>query len=140
MFVPEWFKKELEVIDPRYFVIYNDKFDYYQVKHRFEYVVVVDGRLNKREGEAALATYTHLNDSAVTDMRRRKQIGLKFQRTYNPNAYLQWIKAMNREANQKAHRLALEMTAEGLMKIYNFDRVKQYDMMGTSFEKAKEAT
>ena len=138
MVVPEWFKKELEVIDPRYFVVYNPDYNYFQVRHRFEYVVVTNGGLNKREGEAALATYTHLNDSAITDMRRRKQIGLKFQRTYNPNAYLQWIKAMNREAQQKAHRLALEMAAEGFMKIYQSQTTQAFDI-GASYEKAKEA-
>jgi hypothetical protein len=119
--VPTWFKKELAIIDPHYKVEFNDRYQYFTVFMLKEYVVENENGARKVSRYVPLATYRSLNDTALTDLRRRKQIGLRFQRTYAPEAYLDWIRAMGRESREKEQELALEMKTEGYMKIHRHE-------------------
>lgn len=126
--IPGWFLRELEYIDPSYRVIYFDDYDYFQVYTVVKYVLENEEGIKKEHRCVPLATYTYLNDAALEDLRRRKQIGIRFQRTYNPDAYLNWIASMNRDAKAKARERAVEMMAEGFIKMEKVEKTKLYDI------------
>jgi len=130
MHIPKWFTSELASIDPKYFIEYNDAYNYYEIKHHVEYCVVDDwGRVEKRSVNPTVAVFQHLNDAALTDIRRRKKIGEMFARLSDKDsakAYRKWIVNQNAEAKRKAQELADEMMTKGFMKIHKLQTSKTF--------------
>lgn len=120
--VPKWWADELALIDPTYFLVYNQEYDYFTVTKKVRYLYEQNGEYGKVERDIPLATFRNLNDAALNNLRERKAVGRKFERESNPTAYLDWIKGEGREARKKARELALEMQAEGLIKINQAER------------------
>jgi len=114
--VPDWFVRELKVLDDSYFVEYDSKYGYYVIKKKLN--KLERGYIN--EVEIWLATFPRLNDRAMANLRYRKWMGRKFEG--DMKKYIRYLKGLNKEAKQKAKELGYEMMAEGLMKIHNFGR------------------
>lgn len=120
--IPRWFEKDLAIIDPSYYVFYNDLYDYFEIKRRMDVsrkVAITEEKLRHvRVHNPTVAVFKILNDAALLDLRKRKYIGLKFHRAYKDDAYLDWLVAQNREAKKKKQELAHEMMAEGFMEMH----------------------
>lgn len=114
--IPRWFERELKLLDPKYFVVYNDHYDYFEIKHTVRMIRHGKELISKPN----LATFKVLNDAAMTNLRYRKHLGLKFQG--DTDKYLNWIRSMNKESKAKSRQLGLEMMTEGYMRIYNLGR------------------
>ncbi|MCK4829685.1 hypothetical protein KA005_78905 [bacterium] len=129
-YISQWFLKELLVIDPTYFVKWDKHFNsYYSVHKRMNI-----NRIDKDTGicinikNPVVATFKHLNHSALDNLRKRKQMGAKFCKPHDPLAYLKFIVKQNQEGKRKAKQLAREMVTEGFMKIHKLQTSKQFDM------------
>lgn len=118
MVIPSWFEKELKIIDPTYFVVFNKTFEYYEIKKQMN--VVKDGRLVVTR--PTLAVFRKLNERALTNLRERKFVGRKYSQ--DPMKYLKYLNSLNVEAKKKKRALALEMMAEGYVRIHNLGRKK----------------
>ncbi len=117
---PEWWVKELAIIDRRYKVVYIPEYDYWSIKLTTPYYMEQDGDLRRFEKTTSLATFRILNDAALENLRSRKRLGDIFARANNPNAYLDWIVRMNKEARAKEIELGIEMQVEGFMEIEKY--------------------
>ena len=116
--IPDWWIKDLHDIDPTYYVVYSQIYDYFTITKKVRYLYEDGGKMEHVEREVPLAVFRDLNDRALDNLRQRKAIGRKFERENNPTAYLDWIKSERKEARRKQRELALEMKAEGFMKIH----------------------
>ena len=123
---PKWFLRELKIIDPKYFVAYNRRYDYFEIRWKVHFYKEVKGKYVEHRSQPTLATFRHLNDAALTNLRERKKLGEQFERKHDSNKYLQWIQELNREAKAKKQELALETITEGFMRIYNVGRRKMF--------------
>lgn len=121
--VNKCFKRDLKVLDPSYFVRYNDEYQYYEIKKKMSVK-----RTDKENGirvrikDPTVAIFHHLNDSAIQNMNKRKFLGRK----YDGEKYLKWIKDRNKESKAKGKALAREMVAEGFMEEYKHQRKKTF--------------
>jgi len=113
---PRWFEQELKIIDDTYFVVFNQKYEYYEIKKEMN--VVKDGRLVVVR--PTLAVFRRLNDRALNNLRERKYIGRKF--AGDSMKYLNYLNSLNVEAKKKKQQFALETMTEGYMRIHNLGR------------------
>jgi len=114
----KWFTRELEIIDPTYFVVFNKNYQYYEIKKEMN--VIRDGELVVVR--PTLAVFKRLNDRALNNLRERKYVGRKYSR--DPMLYLKYLNSLNEEAKKKKKELAIETMAEGYMRIHNLGRRK----------------
>lgn len=114
----KWFIRELEIIDNTYFVVFNKRYEYYEIKKQMN--VVRNGDLVVVR--PTLAVFRKLNDRALDNLRERKHMGLKYGG--DSMKYLKYLNRLNKEAKKKKRGLALEMMAEGYVRIHNLDRRK----------------
>lgn len=122
MTVPTWFTKDLELIDPTYFVFPNEEYQYFEIRKRMD--IDRKDKINKKSvhiKDPTVAVFKSLNDDALISLRRRKYIGLKYKQ--DTLGYLRDIKRQNKEAQQKAIEIAREQMTEGFMRIFS---TKQY--------------
>lgn len=124
--IPNWWMEALAHIDPTYYPVYHQEYDYFTIMKKVVYFYEEGGKLRKVERESPLATFRNLNDAALDNLRARKEVGRKFERSSNPTAYLDWIVGEGREAKKKAIELSLEMQAEGYMKMYKMEHSKTF--------------
>ena len=115
---PDWFTKDLKIIDPTYYVVFNRKYEYYEIKKQMNIV---------RNGELVvvkptLAVFHKLNERALDNLRQRKHMGLKYGG--DPMKYLNYLNELNKEAKKKKQQFAIETMAEGYMRIHNLERRK----------------
>ena len=115
---PNWFTKELKIIDDTYYVVFNKRYEYYEIKKEMN--VIKDGRLVVVK--PTLAVFRRLNDRALNNLRERKYTGRKF--SADPMKYLSYLNSLNKEAKAKKRELALEMMSHGYMAIHNLGRRK----------------
>jgi len=118
MHAPKWFERELEIIDPTYFVVFNKKYQYYEIKKQMN-VVKEGGLVVVRP---TLAVFRRLNDRALNNLRERKHTGRKY--AGDSKKYLNYLNSLNVESKKKKRELAHEMMAEGYMRIHNLGRKK----------------
>ena len=116
--IPDWFERELKVLDDSYFVEYHRNYNYYVIKKKLNKLE----RGYLKETEVWLATFPRLNDRAMANLRYRKWLGRKLEG--EPEKYFRYLKNLNKEAKEKAKELGYEMMAEGLMKIHQYERRK----------------
>lgn len=143
MKAPAWFEKELKMIDPRYFLLWNELYGYWEIKCRmiFDRTVEIEGAksewekatrtpvqvIRARAENPTIAIHHVLNDGALIALRRRKYLRLKYKHDEDE---LKEIEEMNREATEKASRMGVEMIADGLIKMDKLEnkRSQVYDM------------
>lgn len=114
----KWFERELAIIDDSYFVVFNKRYEYYEIKKQMN--VVKDGRLVVVK--PTLAVFRRLNDRALDNLRERKFMGRKY--SGDPKKYLNYLNGLNVESKKKKKELAMEMMAEGYVRIHNLGRRK----------------
>jgi hypothetical protein len=135
---PAWFVKELAVVDPTYFLYYNEQYSYWEIKKRMDFNRKIDENVAKnrelraRAKNPTVAVFSRLNDDAILDLRKRKYMGLKHHRANREDDYLNWIISQNREAKAKKRQIALEMMAEGAMRAYKYMNSHQVDLGGSN--------
>lgn len=115
---PDWFTKELKIIDDTYYVVFNRKYEYYEIKKEMN--VVRNGELVVVK--PTLAVFHRLNERALDNLRQRKLMGLKY--SGDPKKYLNYLNELNKEAKKKKQQLAIETMAHGYMAIHNLGRKK----------------
>ena len=118
--IPEWWMRELKDIDPTYYPVYNQEYDYFSIMKKIVYLREENGKLERTEVETPLATFRYLNDSALANLRKRKAIGREFERESNPDAYINWVMSEALAAKRQAKELALDMKAEGYMRMHRY--------------------
>lgn len=118
MRAPKWFERELQIIDDSYFVVFNKMYEYYEVKKQMN--VVKNGRLVVVR--PTLAVFRRLNERALDNLRQRKFMGRKY--SGDPKKYLKYLNSLNVESKKKKRHLAMEMMAEGYVRIHNLGRKK----------------
>jgi len=129
--IPNWFLKELEIIDSTYFVKWNNTWEYFTIHKKMNI-----NRIDKLTGicvnikNPIVATFKHLNHESLNNLRKRKRIGEKFCKPHDPYAYLNFIVQQNKDGKEKAKQLAREMIYEGFKKIYRHLTTKQFDLGG----------
>jgi len=69
-----------------------------------------------------LAVFRKLNDRALDRLRERKFMGRKYSGDSKKN--LNYLKSLNVESKKKKKEMAMEMMAEGYVRIHNLDRKK----------------
>lgn len=111
------FLKDLKIIDPTYYPVWNEKYQYWEIKRHFE--VYRRGIIIQNP---TVATFRYLNDNALDSMRKRKQIGLKYAE--RPGGWLNEIVANNKNSRIQKKAIAHDMMAEGLMWGYNLGKRK----------------
>ena len=122
MKAPNWFLRQLEIIDKRYSPVWNDRYAYWEIKQTME----ID-RTDKDTGkrflikDPTIAVFTSLNDEALLSLRRRKYNALRYV-PGDKGDYLESIKRANRIAKKKMGQIAIERMAEGFMKMYEVGR------------------
>ena len=116
MHAPKWFARELQIIDDTYFVVFNKMYEYYEIKKQMN--VVQNGELVVVK--PTLAVFRKLNDRALNNLRERKYEGRKY--AGDSEKYLNHLNALNEEAKKKKQKLAVEMMAEGYVRIHNLGR------------------
>jgi len=115
---PKWFERELQIIDDTYFVVFNKIYKYYEIKKQMN--VVRDGELVV--AKPTLAVFRRLNERALDNLRQRKFMGRKY--SGDPKKYLNYLNSLNVESKKKKRHLAMEMMAEGYVRIHNLERRK----------------
>ena len=121
--VNKCFKRDLKVLDPSYFVRYNNEYQYYEIKKKMDVKRTdKDKGIKVRIKDPTVAVFHHLNDSAIQNMQERKFLGRK----YDGEKYLNWIKSRNKESRAKKKQIAREMVAEGFMEEHKFQRKKSF--------------
>ena len=126
MHVPEWFKRELKIIDPTYYVFMNNNvgYNYYEIRKDFHWFNGTDR--TEHWASPSLANFKLLNNAALDSLRERKRRGLQFEKKYYEDRLLQEIKRENREIREKNKELALDMMAEGFIRIEDQGRRKMF--------------
>ena len=147
MIIPAWFKKELAIIDPRYYPVWNLAWEYWEIKCRLDFsrsienptVIKKDEIIKLSIRNPTVAVFQNLNDDALFQLRKRKHIGLKFHRAYDgTKAYIEDVLRRNREAKSKKRELAAELVAEGYMKIYDLEHKKTFVGSSSEFKKGDD--
>lgn len=115
---PDWFTRELRIIDDTYYVVFNKNYEYYEIKKQMN--VVKDGDLVVVK--PTLAVFRRLNDRALNNLRERKFMGRKY--AGDPKKYLNYLNSLNVESKKKKQQLALETMTEGYIRIHNLGRKK----------------
>lgn len=125
MVIPEFFKRDLRTIDKQYYPEWDSTYNYWTIKHDVPIVVrQKDGSYIKRIVKVNRAVFRYLNDHALDNLRKRKRVGIEFERMHNPNKYLEYINSLNEEAKAKKKKLGVEMVVAGGMKISDLIRKK----------------
>lgn len=144
MIAEKWFLKELQMIDSRYFVVWNEMYGYWEIKVRLdcdrktetvskEEMDVPGVIKNAQEAmrvfakNPTIAVELRLDDAALNDLRRRKYLRTKY--VHNEDE-IRDIAYRNKQAEEKASRLGIELIADGLIKLDKIEnqRSQTYDM------------
>lgn len=121
--VPRWFKRELRMVDERYYVEVDEQARIYRILMKSD-VVVESPMLGSYRivGPKTVDVFQHCNANAIMHLRYRKWLGRKMKIIENPRAEMAFMQAQEKAAKDKEMRLAYDMMAEGLMEGYRLDR------------------
>lgn len=121
--VPNWFKRELRIIDHRYRVEPNEESQIYRIVMDAEVVIESPFRGAFRiTGPKTVDVFKHLNADALTALRRRKWWGRQLKIVENPRAEWNYLLAQEKAAKAKEMDLAYDMMTEGFKEGYRLDR------------------
>jgi hypothetical protein len=123
MTAPKWFLRDLEIIDKSYFPAWNEKAGYWEIKKKMhEYYM--NNRFVAEVKDPTIGVFKELNNNALDNIRQRKKLSI----LYPGRSYFKWIMDQAKESKAKKSALAVEMATEGMMKILNWGKSKQFDM------------
>lgn len=122
MYIPVWFTKALNIIDPELFVAIDYEARTYDIWKECEFEF---GHERWKE-ERMIDSFERLDDNALTKLRYRKWLGRKFNIEEDPTRYHAWIKEQARIAQEKKHNLAMDMISRGWMKIHDHETKKTF--------------
>ena len=129
--IPEFFRRAIKVIDPSYRVIYDPVLRTFDImKDIKERVRRKDGSYEWNKTSLLLAFFNHPNDQALTELRRRKHLGIHLNLIEHPNKYMEWCKRINAENRAKKSIIGVDMIAEGYKKIHQHNTSKMFDFGG----------
>ena len=121
------FLRELKLIDPALEVRYNPTVNYFEITKMIDVRIPKgNGKYRRLRQEAIQAVFDHLNDSALTDLRRRQYLARLHNAKGDPDAYLKLVQRQNKEAKLKEHRRGQELVQAGIRKMYMVGRQKYY--------------
>lgn len=125
--ISKGFLRDLEIVDPSLLVRLNQTLNY------FEIYKIVDQHIEKKNGgytrlrrETIRAVFDNLNDSAISDLRKRQYLANQHNAKGDPHAYTKLLRRENKEARAKEHQRGSEMIAAGRRKMYMVGRQKYY--------------
>jgi len=122
--IPQWFEKDLKIVDPTYYAIWNKYCNAFEIKKKLN-LIDKDGYFHVLN--PTVAVFKHLNDSALTEMRRRKWIANKFD---DPKKHLKYLETQQKEAKEKKKELARQMITDGFYKIGTWGQKQIFDLGG----------
>lgn len=129
--IPEFFKRELRIIDPSYRVVYDSVSRTFDImKDIKELTRRKDGSYELTKTSLLLAFFKNPNDKALTRLRERKQLGIRLNLIEHPKRYEAWCRRINVEAKAMKSRLATDMLIEGFKKIHKHRTSKTLDYGG----------
>ena len=125
MIIPSWFEKELKIIDPLYFAEWNAEYEYWEIKRKMrEHYISPEAHIEIKFLNPTVGVYTHLNDATLENLRERKWL----RRRYPGTKHIDWLLEQAKEAKEKKLQLAVEMAAEGVMKMEKMEKSSFFDM------------
>lgn len=129
--IPTFFLRELKIIDPTYYVVYNPEIRTFDIMQDIkELVRRKDGSYTWAKTSLLLAFFKHPNDQALTELRRRKRLGINLNLIEHPRRYETWVKRINAENRAKKSIIGVEMIAEGYRRIHKHRTSKTVDYGG----------
>jgi hypothetical protein len=128
---PKWFVKSLALIDGDYFTEYDELSRGWYILRRMEMKKKGVHIKNPRVG-----WYKRLNEDTLTDIRKRKWLGRKYDTVNHPEKYLNMIIQNNKEATLRRKREALYRIADGLMFGHRAGSQSKFDM-GASYDRSR---
>ena len=142
---PEWFIRELKLIDPLYFVWWNDEYEYWEIKVKKEFVRRADSlstptmQVIVRAKNPTIDVVHSLDQRCLHNLRRRKFLDDQDARADpDRDPYLDRLIDRNKEAKRKKILLGREMVAEGLIKQQRMKTTADFDL-GISYMRREAA-
>lgn len=128
---PAWFLKELALIDPEVYLVWNPEFRYWQFMKDLKIIQFAnDGRARHIVEAHCRAVETHLDERALAPLRYRRWLGQRYLRDLPEGVYtaeyLRWIKAEESAAKKKAEELAIDQMTAGFMKMHRLATTRTY--------------
>jgi hypothetical protein len=143
---PEWFDRELKTIDPNFFAWWNSQYEYWEIKS--DLTAMAGRKIEIRPGKdlelrnkyPTIDVAWELDQRVLNDLRRRRWEFEQRKPGYTADDYVKEVRARQAESRAKRRRLAIEMMAEGAIKIDEANRQSktQFDLSG-SFRKREAA-
>lgn len=109
------FVRDLNVVDARYYPYYN------RSKGFWEIICPIKDQHGEREETKGV--YGELDDNAISDMKRRKKVGLILMGDLVK--YRKWLKVEQERNKKKQLQLSVDYLTEGYMKVYNWETDKR---------------
>ncbi len=121
------FVKDLNMVDPSLMVRFNESLNYFEIyKIVDRYIEKKNGGYHQLRRETIRAVFDNLNDSAISDLRKRQYLANLHNAKGDPHAYTRLLRRENKQARAKAHQRGSEMIAAGLRKMYMVGRQKYF--------------
>jgi hypothetical protein len=143
---PEWFDRELKTIDPNLFAWWNPQYEYWEIKT--DLTAMAGRKVEIRPGKdvelrnkyPTIDVAWGLDQRVLNDLRRRRWEFEQRKPGYTSADYFKEVRVRQAESRAKRRQLAIEMIAEGYMKIDQVQRGTkiQFDLSG-SFRKREAA-
>jgi len=124
--VPKWFRRELKLLDPTYWIGYDTHSDSFHIMKDIGYNLVVDGVRTHFSETQIRASFKHLDRVAMTSLKRRKYLGNKFNAKGDEMAYWKDIERKDAEQKAKTSNDAIDQITEGVMKAHKLSTVKTF--------------
>lgn len=139
---PDWFLKELKVIDPTYVVMDPEDHDGYFICKDVDISLKAnDGKtLNiigrdpttlRARGTLEILWVPALGGQALDELRKMKLKALELGIFENPLDELAYYQKLKRDAKKKKTELAEDMVVEGLMEMHRLERKKSFSYGGS---------
>ncbi len=126
MYVPKHFLRALFIIDPEFYVVPDREAGVYDIWKEVEVEVPTKFKPFLYKEHRMVASFPHLNDDALAQLRYRKWIGNKFETAKDPRKYWKWMKSQEKEIKAKKVEAARDQQARGWVELYNWDKRKVF--------------
>lgn len=147
--VPEWFKKELAVVDPTYRVEDTEDHDGYFIIKDLDLTLKADDgksliihkdnyKLLRARGPVPIIWFPTFSTRVIEQLRQMKAKALEMGVFENPMNELAYYQKLKKEVKTKKLELAVDMVSEGLMEQHRLERKKSWSYGGAK-KKPQEA-
>lgn len=132
MEIPSWFKKELRIVDPTYWVKMDKEKGLYQIVKDVDIWIELPHHHKRARvrGPRIVTISRDLNQALIDDLKHRKELGRKLNIVENPMNELRYLKEQEDAAKKKEEELMLDMITEGIMKADRFANTMTVDYGG----------